>query len=105
MSESPEKRTLLQNKAMHKYFSMLSEALNEAGYDMKKTLKPEIDIPWTPAMIKEHLWRPIQLAMTNKTSTTEQQTIDVSAVYETLNRHTSTKLGVSVGFPDRFGDK
>ena len=48
-------RTLTQNKAIHKYFELLSEGLNDAGLDMKKVLKPSVDIDWTPDMIKTHL--------------------------------------------------
>jgi len=98
------KRTLQQNKAMHKYFTMVAESLNDAGYDMKKTLKPEVEIPWTPASVKSHLWKPIQEAMMLKDSTTELQTDQVSAVYSVLSRHLSAKLGVNVPFPSAQGD-
>ena len=92
-------RTDNQNKAMHKYFDMLAEALNDAGLDMKKTLKPEIEIPWTKDMVKEHLWRPIQEAMTDKHSTTDLDRIEPSMVYEVLNRHLAQKFGLHVPFP------
>ena len=39
---------------------MIANALNDAGLDMKKVLKPEIDIPWNTATVKEYLWRPVQ---------------------------------------------
>lgn len=98
-----QQRTLLQNKAMHKYFSILAKSLNDAGWDMKSTLKPNVEIPWTEASIKEHLWRPIQKAMLDKTSTADLHTNEMNDVYECLNRHTASKLGVSVPFPDRHG--
>jgi hypothetical protein len=98
------KRTLQQNKAMHKYFTMVAESLNDAGYDMKKTLKPEIEISWTPTSVKEYLWKPIQEAMMLKDSTTELHTDQVSAVYNVLSRHLSAKLGVNVSFPSAQGD-
>jgi hypothetical protein len=92
-------RTLTQNKAIHKYFELLSEGLNDAGLDMKKVLKPSVDIDWTPDMIKTHLWKPIQDVMFEKKSTTELTTKQVSQVYETLNRHLAQKFGIAVGFP------
>jgi len=99
-SESEKlKRTLQQNKAMHLYYSQLAEALNDAGLDMKKVLKPHVDIPWTPASIKAHLWHPVQEAMLGKESTTALDTQQVSAVYDVLNRHISEKFGISVQFP------
>jgi len=92
-------RTTTQNAALHKYFDQLAEALNDAGYDMRKTLKQSIDIPWTKDSVKNFLWKPIQESMTGEKSTTKLSTVDPSIVYETLNRHTAEKLGVSVPFP------
>ena len=97
-------RTLNQNAAMHKYFRELAFALNDAGLDMRKTLKPSIDIPWTEDSVKRHLWRPIQQSMMNTHSTTKLDTKDVGEVYEVLNRHLAEKFGISVPFPTREQD-
>lgn len=104
MRSEEEQRTLLQNKAMHLYFEMLANALNDAGFDIKKVLEMKtVDVPWTKTSVKEVLWRPVMEAMLNKSSTTDQSTIELSQVYEVLNRHTAEKLGVNVPWPDRFG--
>jgi hypothetical protein len=84
---------------LHLYLDRLAEALNDAGYDMKKTLKEDVDIPWNRDMAKDFLWRPIQKAMTGKESTTEMNTVDPSDIYEVLNRHIAEKFGVSVPWP------
>lgn len=97
-TERPQ-RTTQQNKALHKYCELLAEALNLAGLDMKKTLKPEIDIPWTKENVKDHLWRPIQIAMTQKETTTEPSTKDYQDIYAVLDRHLAEKFGVSVPWP------
>jgi len=94
-----KKRTSLQRKALQLYCKMLADELNDAGLDMKKVLKPEIDIPWTMESVKNFLWRPIQEAMFDKESTTELNTDEVTKVYEVLNRHTAQKLGVGLRFP------
>ena len=94
-------RTLTQNAALHLYFRQLAEALNDAGFDMKKTLKEEIEIPWTEDAIKTHLWKPVQVAMVKDASTTKLSTIGLPEVYEVLNRHLASKFGVSVPFPHR----
>ena len=94
-------RTNKQNAALHKYFSQLASALNAGGWDMRKTLRPEIDIPWTGELVKEHLWRPIQVAMIGEESTAKVKAVDYPLIYETLNRHTAAKLGVSVPWPSR----
>jgi len=100
--ESP-KRTLPQNSSLHLYFTMLGDALNSAGLDQRKVLKPEIDIPWTTTSVKENLWKPLQLAMVGHDKTSKLDTTEVSKVYEVLNRHTASKLGVSLNFPNRHG--
>lgn len=94
-----EQRTIQQNKALHKYYRELAEALNAAGLDMKTVLKPEIEIPWTQESVKNHLWRPVQKIMESKESTTELDTRDVSAIYDVVDRHIASKFGVHVEFP------
>lgn len=88
-------RTLSQNAALHLFCTWLAEELNAAGYDMRKTLKPGVEIPWTPASVKEHLWRPIQEALTGKQSTTEITTVEPTVIHETLARHLGEKLGIA----------
>lgn len=97
------KRTLQQNRAMHLFFRMQADALNDAGLDMKRTLEPGVDIPWTAENVKNHLWRPIQDAMLNKESTTELDTVDPSKIHKVLTRHLSDEFGIYVPWPDRFG--
>lgn len=94
-------RTLTQNAALHKYCEMLASALNDAGYDMKRTIKQDVDIPWNQASAKQFLWRPIQKAVTGLDSTTKPEASQYSAIYEVLNRHMSQKFGVSVSWPQR----
>lgn len=96
---SDNQRTLQQNKALHKYFELLAQELNLAGYDMKRTLKESVDIPWNGATVKEYLWKPIQSAQLMKPSTTELTTKEIDTIYDTLNRHLAEKTGVHVGFP------
>jgi hypothetical protein len=73
--------------------------LNEAGLDMRRTLKPEIDISWTQGTVKEYLWRPVQLAQLQKESTTELTTTEIDDVFNTINRHLGEKFGLHVPFP------
>lgn len=99
MDKEFPKRTLTQNAAMHQFFAMLSQDLNNAGLDMIRTLKPGVEIPWTPEMVKEHLWRPIQEIMTEKESTTELTTKQVNDIYEVLIRHLANKFNITTEFP------
>lgn len=94
-----EQRTLQQNKAIHKYFELLADELNNAGLSMTKVLKPGVEIDWSPSMVKKYLWKPVQDTMLDKESTTKLNTKEVSKIYETLNRLTAQKFGISVVFP------
>ena len=94
-------RSPLQNNALHKYCGMVADELNDKGLDMRKVLKPEVDIPWTTVSAKEHLWRPIQKIMTGEESTTKPSTAAYPQIYETINRHLGEKWGVYVPWPSK----
>ena len=94
-----KRRTDKQNAALHLYFTQISEALNDAGFDMKKLIKKEIDIPWTPLNVKEYLWRPIQRELLRKKSTTELKTTDIDKVYDVLNRLLGERTGIFIPWP------
>lgn len=94
-------RTNQQNAALHKYCSMLSDEFNNAGYDVRTTLSQDIEIPWTPTLIKELIFKKVMTAHYPEiTSTTKLDTAQVSVIYEIINRYTAEKHGVSVEFPD-----
>ncbi len=94
-----KKRTGKQNRSLHKYLTLLAKALNDAGWDQRKTLKEEVEIPWNEWSAKEFLWRGIQKAMYGTESTTELDTAQCQEVYKVLDRHLASKTGVSVAWP------
>ena len=94
-----EQRTPTQNSALWVYYTLLAEQLNLAGLDMKKVLKPGVDIPWTKNSVHDHLWIPIQNAMESNDSTTELTTVTIQDVYLVLSRHISEKFGINVEWP------
>jgi len=94
-------RTLTQNRALHKFCQILADKLNEAGLDQKKVLKPEVEIPWTMEAVKEGLWKPVQEAVTGLKSTTKPEASQYSDIYEVLNNHLSSKLGIYVEWPTK----
>ena len=92
------KRTVLQNKSLHKYLSQIAEDLASAGYDMKEV----VTMPITPTMenVKECIWRRVQLALyPDRTSTTDLTTIEIQEVYRHVDRALSEKFGVSREWP------
>lgn len=91
-----KQRTLTQNRALHLFLGMLADELNAGGFDMRRVLKQDVDIPWTTETCKEFLWKPLQEAMLNKSSTTEADRTEYTQVHETLSRHLGQKLGIQV---------
>jgi len=94
------KRTDLQNRSLHTYFEELAQALNDSGQDMRKVLKPGVDIPWGKESVKTLMFKPIAEAMFNVKSTTDLTTKQISEVYEVMNRHTQEKLGIGLLWPE-----
>ena len=94
-------RTLTQNSALHKYFDMLAEALNEKSLDMRKVLKPEIDIVWTKDSVKTYIWAIIQNVMFGTKSTTKLKTNEVSQIYDVIHRSMIEKHDIFVMFPSK----
>ena len=78
---------------------MLADALNDAGLDVQHTLRHDISLPWSGPAVKELIWRPVMIAMTEKDSTTQMDTIEPSQIYEVLNRHLGEKFGIFVPWP------
>ncbi len=92
-------RTLTQNAAMHLFFEHLSQTLNEAGLDVMSTMKKDVAIPWSARLVKEMIWRPVQKAVLGKDSTTKLNKLEISDVYDVINRHMSENHGIGVSFP------
>ena len=84
---------------MHLMFQQLADELTDAGLDMRKTLKPDVDIKWDGRMVKEYIWRPIMEAQLGKDSTTEMTTAEIDKVFETINKHMGDKFGIRLNFP------
>lgn len=95
-------RTGAQNRALHTYFTMVSDALNDAGLDIRAVIKEEVEIPWTPENVKEYLWKPVQKLAVQKEHTRELTKAEVSEVWEIFNRHIA-KHGVFIDFPHELG--
>lgn len=89
-------------KSMHVYYSQLSEKLNDAGYDFKKFLEVaqyKLDVPWTKDLVKNQLWRAVQISQTSKKSTTEITPYEAIQIYEIVNNRVAELTGVSVEWP------
>ena len=101
-----KQRTVTQNAAIHKYCTLMADALNSAGFDyrhfVQNVMKEGYKVPWSMELFKNSVWKVVQDAMIGKASTTELTTEEVSRVYEVVNRKMA-EHGVSMEFPNRFG--
>jgi hypothetical protein len=103
--KTPEQRyTDQQRKAIEVYCRLLADAFTDAGYSIQVVLEKGVERDWTQSAAKELLWKPIMAAMTDKQSTTQLDSSEVSKIYETLNRHTSNIFGIGIQFPSRDDD-
>jgi len=96
-----KQRSLTQNAALHLYCQHMAEALNDAGHDFRVLVKDDIDVPWSPELVKDYLWRPVQKAITGQDSTTKPERSQYSEIYEVINRHVSGKLGIFIPWPSK----
>lgn len=97
-----KQRTLTQNAAMHKYFTLVSDELNNQGQTVDSVHSNPIEMEWTPMLVKDLLWRKIQLAKYPEIeSTSKLQREQVSDVYETLSRFLAKTLGINIQFPHK----
>ena len=94
-----KQRTSRQNNALHVWLSMVAKSLNDQGRDMKKTLKADVEIPWTTQTAKDHLWRPVQIAVCGQESTVDAAKVDYAKVFEVLNRHFGEKFNLHIPWP------
>ena len=102
LTEKKQTRSSQQNRALHKLFSMLSDQLNELGETYKYLWLDEvIELSFTPELIKESLWRQIQIALFNKQSTTELNTTEINQIIDILALKFS-EWGIPVNMPNKL---
>ncbi len=90
------KRTLRQNRSLHKYFDELSKELNTQGIDVK-VLVENLRVDSTPEMMK-NIFRSIASEKYGIKSTTELTTKQVNECYDEFNRVLATQ-GIHINFP------
>lgn len=93
-------RTNTQNAALHLFCAKLADALNDAGFDFRVFIKEGYPVPFNEALVKDHLWRPIQLAITGKASTKQPERNEYGMIYDSLNAKLA-EHGIYVPWPSK----
>ena len=93
-------RTSAQNKSLHLYYTIISNELNELGLEFTyKGIKGvEICTRYTPELVKDFIWRPIQIALFDIKSTTKINTKQINEIVDVLAKFFGEK-GITLQFP------
>jgi len=96
-------RSLTQNRALHLFFKWLSIEFNMLGITFNYTgLKgTEMETPYTPTLIKETLWKPLQKTLFDIDSTTELETSQINIILDVLIKFFADR-SVLISFPNKF---
>lgn len=94
------KRTITQNSALHKFFVLISFALNESGQEFNFTGLKGINIStmYTPNIVKDCFWRPIQMTLFDIESTKDINTEQINKIADVIIKFFGEK-GVFIQFP------
>lgn len=90
------KRTLQQNRSLHKYCTEVANELNGAGVTMKAFVK-DIQVDHTMESVK-NVWRAIAREKFGKSSTANLSSKEITQIYEEVNRHLAS-FGLHISFP------
>jgi len=102
IKKSIDKRSEAQNRALHVYFTQVSDEMVEQGVTVRailEALKEGVELWTTPVIVKE-IWRIFQKAELKKVSTTElEKHKDIDIVYEAFTKFIGEKFQIYVEFP------
>ena len=102
LTEKRSTRSSLQNKALHKYFLIIVDALNELGMEFQYLgLKGQtLSTRYTTTIVKNQFWRQIQIAMFDIESTKDINTKQMNEIIDVIDKFFAER-GVYVQFPDK----
>jgi len=96
----PKKRSSQENRALHVLFQNIAYELNRLGleFTFRGIKGMEIETTYTPEIVKQFLWKPLQDALLKKSSTTQLTHNDIGLIFEILGKHFAER-GVVIDFP------
>jgi len=105
LTEIKQTRTSKQNAALHVYYEIISEVLNDLGMTFQYTgLKGKVlELPYNAKLVKETIWRDVQKALFGIESTTEINTHQINQIIDVITEFFSRK-GIVIEFPCKKED-
>lgn len=93
-------RTQQQNRALHLFYGFISDELNEIGLQFQyHGIKGAImELKYTPDLVKNFIWRPIQIAMFETESTTKIDTKQMNEIIDIIINFFAER-GIVLSFP------
>ncbi len=79
-------KTDKQTKALHLWFQLLADELNDKSFDMRGFLKESVKMDWSAYAVKEYIFKPLLKQRTGKDSTKKMFRNEINALYDTINR-------------------
>lgn len=100
LKEVKDTRSSRQNASLHLYFTMISQELNELGMEFNYTGIKGMNIStrYTPDIIKDFFWRPLQITLFDIKSTTKINTKQINEIIDIISKFFAEK-GVYLQFP------
>ncbi len=106
VNDDPKQRTPTQNRCMHQWHKDCAAALRDAGLDLTEVLRSDASIPCTQSNFMENIWRPVQIAMTGKESSTQPTTTEYGDIYEVIVKHIAETQGINLPpWPSYFNEE
>ena len=93
-------RTLDQNASIHLWMTQVAQAFNDKGFFVNEVLEQMAPIAFTTPIYKECIWRPKQISLVGKKSSTKLDKVnDINVIYDYLNKNQKAKFGIDLPFP------
>lgn len=100
VKKARSRRTINQNSSLHLYLTEWANELNEHGIDMKLVVREDLPIPCTMQLLKDNVWRKIQIALFGKHSTTElEKTEEIDKIVDVITKTFGERYGLYVAWP------
>ena len=101
LREIKKTRTTLQNAALHQFFVLISQELNNLGLEfiyvgIKGT---QLSTIYTPDIVKNYIWRPIQITLFNIKSTKKLSTHHINHISDVIIKFFGEK-DIYINFPN-----
>jgi len=95
-----KKRTTAQNRALHLWFTLIAQELNNIGmtFEYRGIKQLELNVPYTLEIVKDFIYKPIIKSMYKLDSTTKLTSQQINEVFDVVNLALA-KYDIHLPFP------